>query len=1699
MMMNALDDTSSTTSASTGGGGADDLLFTPNGRRQRPKGLVRSAARRMQLAWQSARTHAKAQQTLQQYEATSTPSSRQGSSLSSSLRTLASSPWEQQRSPQQQLQRFDAARTPINSRTPSRAQTPLIPSDVCQSVDEALVSLYSDTGLVASSSSTSSTPSRRGRQYMSASFHLPLEYDTLLDAEHPFAMPQDLQDSEYWMQQWDSTQSQRHNQQQKEHADDKDNSSTSLYYSQWEASLQEMLQQPQHRPLLPLIHQQESSQPRALECFDEKKEASIADPQKEEEDDDFGDFQSAFSDMQSPTGSPPLVIRAHTTSHTGASKGAQSEEEDGDDVWHTPQTENNDGSKSRLPQADDNGDAVSPKATIVQLPPLSDKKGSSQPQMIYPSSSASTKTTNTEMLIYYADEILKDAPVVPTPSNQEGGLSTPDLVNLTQSYLHQQERSQAKAVPPIQHFPPVSPPQSPPTSSTLANNQTMAIPTNISTTPRSIMPDPTRSSPTKGMNEFSFSPSSAFQRTPRRLDEDHADSDDKRKTPLSETARGLSPAIFLPANIGSEKNNLHVHAVHSTSLFTQKTPEPRPSPKEESPPKPSLTLPIEDLTTVEGRWTRRRQLELKKQTKDWPVNDTVENDKDDHVGEASDSEYLPSRDETVQVLNSLPWEYVMGLTEEHDGPNGRPTSPLDLQSELDIWDEVMTDRLCTYDSKLLTVQKDMTQKVDAQQVESVNELIHEWDTNLRVANVYFDRAEEALCNAVQRKSLDDKFEIDPEIDEGEGFLGQLLLLDLWESREKYDSLNLLLNQLHSMFQIEQEIIERIDNFDVRRTSAMEEYKRVRVLADKVKTIASGPLSSVSCVSETIERLATLGDRFWDRIHFLLGSLVTRLCRERPDQSNSKHFASVAKGEVLVGNRSDWMEYRRLIRAAMDLEHVEKVDDHIFAKSWTKIIFDALSYEALRSFALALLDPPGRNTSQYDNDLIQLSLEIRDWGDVAKLKQSCHNLVTIRFHFEATEFYFPRVYQSLCQGLAQVLQIAKRIEGYHIKLANKERCGMDDADHARLKVLSTEIAQSLSLLWEQCESVLIQCLDEYIHFSGKRELFCRSSDSDLDWEINDTEWILDLAGLNSVHNSTEEFLKHKEWFLCETKSTTLISMLSSGETSKLYERFETILHNHMHSVHVEILRTGGKSLSQETWLLSEVPLSKCAAEDSFDEGSGVKESLHLMIIDNLHDYEKRLSQARDDTGLRAYSNDQAWSSCMDPNTSESPHSAMELLVKMTSEENQRIIPINMVKSAIPWLSRLILISDKLPLMVAEIEGVVTNMFNLYTSTVFRMICGNLKNEMILIGDDKPPPLSLKYDEPTVDNRPSSPSIFGGNLWQAKPSRPEILIPPLREVEICAPLLKYEERLKPLRRFITEAREGLTFVKLERVDGWLKDPEIPKSDSEEVICLLSKAFEKRVAAAWSCVVLVCLGHISEYLISKRLAEYADPSLIRHLFLLREYLSSIDEIMPSLLDCSLQYACIKAISGRDIVTKIIGVGPSWEKSMLHEYPNDYVEELSERCCLIWGYVAASGKLPASFMELCWKGIANAAYQSMLEGFSRVPFCSTEGRALMALDLASFTAGISRMSLVELLENHNLTADAPSCSVHHLMRVVDTYIKVFYYPHEEIVRWINENYEDYKMTCSMALVVSEDTSDSFPKQKVQQLLDDIKALYDE
>jgi hypothetical protein len=121
-----------------------------------------------------------------------------------------------------------------------------------------------------------------------------------------------------------------------------------------------------------------------------------------------------------------------------------------------------------------------------------------------------------------------------------------------------------------------------------------------------------------------------------------------------------------------------------------------------------------------------------------------------------------------------------------------------------------------------------------------------------------------------------------------------------------------------------------------------------------------------------------------------------------------------------------------------------------------------------------------------------------------------------------------------------------------------------------------------------------------------------------------------------------------------------------------------------------------------------------------------------------------------------------------------------------------------------------------------------------------------------------------------------------------------------------------------------------------------------------------------------------------------------------------------------------------------------------------------------LLWHNLSQTIGMPSGQLKVVWENIVGAAYMCMLDAFSKIPFCSTEGRALMSMDVSAFNNGTRPSSIIERLEDDELKENLlnhqqqvippkdiqPQCippkdvQPHRNFVDVSTYIKIFYFP---------------------------------------------------
>jgi hypothetical protein len=148
-------------------------------------------------------------------------------------------------------------------------------------------------------------------------------------------------------------------------------------------------------------------------------------------------------------------------------------------------------------------------------------------------------------------------------------------------------------------------------------------------------------------------------------------------------------------------------------------------------------------------------------------------------------------------------------------------------------------------------------------------------------------------------------------------------------------------------------------------------------------------------------------------------------------------------------------------------------------------------------------------------------------------------------------------------------------------------------------------------------------------------------------------------------------------------------------------------------------------------------------------------------------------------------------------------------------------------------------------------------------------------------------------------------------------------------------------------------------------------------------------------------------------------------------------------------------------------------WDSKKIRQTSHEWVFELSERCGEIWRYLQLQGStIPEAAKEIIWAEMCDCAFDTALEGFSRIRKCSPEGRLAMSLDIADLQTGLDSIRLPKSSGTPPSSSSPSSSSTYpdssspfsrRNKEYVDNYIHATYMPEEDLMMWISENYKQY------------------------------------
>uniref|UniRef100_A0A7S4R0L1 Uncharacterized protein n=1 Tax=Ditylum brightwellii TaxID=49249 RepID=A0A7S4R0L1_9STRA len=196
--------------------------------------------------------------------------------------------------------------------------------------------------------------------------------------------------------------------------------------------------------------------------------------------------------------------------------------------------------------------------------------------------------------------------------------------------------------------------------------------------------------------------------------------------------------------------------------------------------------------------------------------------------------------------------------------------------------------------------------------------------------------------------------------------------------------------------------------------------------------------------------------------------------------------------------------------------------------------------------------------------------------------------------------------------------------------------------------------------------------------------------------------------------------------------------------------------------------------------------------------------------------------------------------------------------------------------VKFTSRLLTIAQKLPFIVSDVSRVLSNLYDLYFVTVFRLCAGNASNEKILLGLERCPSHLLDNQDDTNcdgnrnvtmrNHQQHESALFTGlKLLSAKKSNKRASklctrISPTIEADICSPLRCEQEMVAMLREFIVQGQERLgSMVSLDKIDTWGEHSEDMTHAARpgfEALHRIAITLENRFASAHSCLFVALL---------------------------------------------------------------------------------------------------------------------------------------------------------------------------------------------------------------------------------------------------
>eukprot|EP01038_Epipyxis_sp_PR26KG_P013483 gene13483-18091_t len=251
--------------------------------------------------------------------------------------------------------------------------------------------------------------------------------------------------------------------------------------------------------------------------------------------------------------------------------------------------------------------------------------------------------------------------------------------------------------------------------------------------------------------------------------------------------------------------------------------------------------------------------------------------------------------------------------------------------------------------------------------------------------------------------------------------------------------------------------------------------------------------------------------------------------------------------------------------------------------------------------------------------------------------------------------------------------------------------------------------------------------------------------------------------------------------------------------------------------------------------------------------------------------------------------------------------------------------------------------------------------------------------------------------------------------------------------------------------------------------------PSIDSDAHNCY---ALKERVVASESCWFIAMILQDMKSKLIKLLPE-------RYRSICDGYITMFQEVAGQLRALIYKTLCPQVIKQTQILNYIVE-SCAWDSKKLRESDHEWVGRLIDNCKEAWIYMNNTEEFADAssiVREQVWLEICQAAFDTVIDGYSRIKKCSTEGRAAMTMDIFSLHDGLNNIHICR-----------PPRGKHY----IDSFLRTCYLNDDDIMQWINENYHSYAYRHVYGLLVQTMTS-VLNNKKFKDAVSVIDNLYEQ